>query len=1833
MNKTIIQILKDQISGQTKGHTNISLDNVPVTPAEKKNNVDVPAISNTGVIPSWTHISQQISGSYPIKPNEILDSGSRRFVEELSGQSIVLSSDDMSVGTRHFFGTDIYTANKDAKVSITVASVGGYLGVYSKQSDSSAWSVVYEHPVSLANSIFSKQLNLSVLQHTWTSIAITFVPFATDASFGFTGVWANIGMQRPISVRSYVNSLTAPTWAANPSQQEIDPQTGTYSVLLSWNKSTDENVGGYGVYRESSVSSGIEIDRFVPGTLFSVFSKPKSFRENWFSYFGDIGTLSPSNIIYFLSNTATTHIYDVISNKPNKVHNPIFSNGRTHWGLSANATIKHSTFSKVGNAHVNFDGMLSNGGSIQLFSSYISVSTTENYVVELALTQNLLSKHPFGLGGYGIAASRWLATGGVSSITATRNQVNEYLEVVRGKPDGSFQVENNAFYVSAAASFSLTTAASFIKEDYYKISIHDKDDIELYNTGTLLATYGYKPIIKRFTPSASGTAYIKVTVPGTTSSTDFATLHFKNITLFSSTASMSDTLSLVFLNGAFAACGTPLATISLGQPTNTFSRFTSSLDPLNRYVYDTILGTLRVTATVLPYIPNDCEYLQLRYKAKVNTVSNILPIRREIHFAGLYADPVPNYFPIFATQNVWVKTFSTLYGVIGSTVNLVTYDHLADRPQMSEDGSVIKWLDYDVAIDTKYKYYLDNYDNSSYKNRSPLSAVASLTIADITAPKAPTGYTITPVPGAVSHRWTNPTAQDLAYINCYSDSACLYPIFQLRTSPGSLSKFTETTTTASISVKRVLQAVDIHSNASPTILTTGTLIPEQPTDLSFSIVLLDSSGNPIFPNDNGWYNEPPSITASLLYEGTNALASLFYSARDIVALSYWSAWTVFNGQLTIAASGVWGLRFKAKDVYDNYSSPSDSIIIKYDQDAPEWGLEKSTFWDGPGSTSMPGYNRLSWNDGVPTDSISNVHQYYIRRHIIGTVTADPGFDNSPIGPLGKNTAWFRDTHSTTYGSLFVTDNENEGFYGKKHVKLLSGSGGVINATLLSTNIRVSGGENVFGMVRFALASMDGTTEVKLAIQDSDTRGVLASTTFKNLSLSPTFKFGSVSYTPAGSATLLLSVWATRQNDPGNVSDYLLIDEMLMATNLVLATINRVAAGDFSYTDTDVTSWGRYIYAVVPEDYAGNLGAVSDYKYMRAVANVRDSYRNMLNNSSFERGYFANATLWPENWDDYLLAANNTKLQYAKYGKIVDTEHYHGNQCMLLCGGASGLIVQNNITLLPYVGNDRIYTISVWAKKPDGSSSSLVLGGAVKSTDGNIVSNINSSFSLTNQWVRYTATINQSVPSMQQVSVYMAPDSTGTIYVDAVQFEDNSAGIPSNYYDTTSVTADYIQGALIRGHMIEADTIYTNHLQAGVITAEKMSANSVAASNIQAGSIVASLMAADSVAASNMKANTITTNELNLIGTDIFIRENEDLRIETDVANATLGYGSYCFGTFFLSPNVGYYFCSVAGTPSARLFVGNTSLSFNRSSVSGGFFKPTPLLASTSAPILSVPYPSSPSSYFVVTYRTASGDLCTTSGTIGSGLFSAKTINTPQVIATWFDTNHAEMVYNKNDSSHYLASVKINYAKLGFFQLSPAGTLLNDYTKVFATLLINTALTAMADGTLWCWYTFENSATLNHVQYNTSGQVVGATMELSTHGGLSQASDYLFAHTALPFVTGLTVTHATLNKYIVCYTLRYSNQLFYKVLDNNGAVLVGNNADLELMNNTVNQQAYGGQYQGALHAVGIPNGDVLVYIPAVPKKDPLNSIDYGGKAVYLRRITATINLEELLNRIS
>jgi len=1816
MSKNIIQTIKDQITGQTREHANINLDNVPIVPIDSRTNVDTPEVSVVGVTPNWTHIVQQVSGSYVVSPDELLKSSFRRYVEELSGSSIVVKPPEMTDGTRHFFGTDIYTANKDVQVSLTVASSGGYLGVYSKQSDGSDWSVIYEQPIVQTVTTTNQTIRLAIPQYSWQSIAITFVPYDSDPAVGFTGVWTGVGMQRPTSIRSYTNSLTAPTWAANPMQQELDPQTGKYSVLLSWNKSTNEDIAGYGVYREAVVSSGVTVAAFIPGTLFSATGKPRSFRSNWFAYFGGLGTISPFDTIYFGDPTATLGISDVVLRKPNKIPNPIFSNGNTHWVLSTNATIKNTSFSKVGSAHVNFDGMLASNGSIQLTSGYyISVNPTLNYTIEFGISQNLLSKHPFGLGGYGVSASRWTVSSGVSSITATLDDITEYAEVLRGNTDGYFRVENNAFYVSTLASLTLTTAASFAKEDYYKISIHDKDDTELYNTGTLWASHGYKSFVRRFTPSASGTAYIKVTVPGTTSYTNFATLHFRNISLSaqSTTGSITDLFTLVFLNGFFAACGTPLATINIAQPASRLSRYNFSVAPINRYMYDTVLGTLRATATISPYIPKDCEYLQIKYKTKSLSASEPLPIRREIHFAGMYVGERPDsYFSVFATQSVWVKTTSTLTTTVGSIINFVAYDHLADRPKMESDASVIKWTDYDVVVNEKYKYYLDNYDNSAFVNRSPFSAVASLTIADITAPKAPTGYTIVPVPGAVQHRWTNPTAQDLAYVSGYSDSDCQYKIFELRSSPGSLSNFTETTTTASVSVKRVLRANDIYGNLSPTISVTGTLLPEKPTDLSFTITMKDGSGQPIYPNNNGWYNSS-AIVASLLYEGTNAIASMFSSVRNVGSGGAWSVWGVFDGTTEIYGSGIYGLRYYVKDIYNNNSAPSESFVVKFDDTKPAWGSQKSRFWDGPNCKSFPGYNSLKWNDTVPTDNLSQVYQYHIRKHqIIGTTTADPGFDSSIVGNLTNNVAWSREG-GVSFGTFLIEDNQSVGFYNKKHIKLIAEhASGYVSATLVSSAIKVESGDNVFGMFRFAVASMGGLTNVKLAVRDADTKSVLASMAFKNLSLSPTFQYGQVSYSSGGSATVQLTVTATSLATPPNQNDFMYIDEMLMTVNPVLSTINKVAAGDYFYTDTDVISWGRYLYAVVPEDYAGNLGTISDYKYMRSIANVRDSYRNMLNNSSFERSHFSNATLWPDNWDSYLLGANNTKTQYNKDSQVVTSEQYYGNQCLLLNGGVSGVVFQNNVTLLPYTGDDRLYVISAYAKKPASSSALLVLGGLIKNTDGTTVLNKNTSFNLTNSWVRYTATINQTVASMQQISVYLAGSSVGTIYVDAVQLEDNNDGVASYYYDTTSVTADYIQGALIRGHNIEADSIYTNHLQAGVITAEKLSANSVAASNI--------------------KANTLTTNELSLANADIFLRSHyvsgRSLAAAT-VFNYYSSFGTVRPWSAAVNPTLsGYYTiheCTDSGVDKVALTIWGHYLYSPQSLI-----LPSAIYSKNAGyPKIAVTYPYSTTGTGLIAVRSAGGTIYTAYGTFSKNRHLLNTAAWSGVTEIIADGNfyNTDLVYNGGNFFMNTATTNNVTPTLHLIKLDHQGKNPVVYRKAYAmaSLVLYSSLCKDANGTLLLATAFYSwggvgCATISLSGYNKNGISVIPTVQIGTYNGLSNLDRTLYGG-ARAGVGRVSMQAIKSNKFFLTYTIVGHYIYYYKILDSNLNVLVGQNRDLILF--AWDKDKFGAGAVPKLQGVWTEDNDITYQYSV-------------GATLYsniMQRSTGTVNLQELLNRLT
>jgi len=214
-------------------------------------------------------------------------------------------------------------------------------------------------------------------------------------------------------------------------------------------------------------------------------------------------------------------------------------------------------------------------------------------------------------------------------------------------------------------------------------------------------------------------------------------------------------------------------------------------------------------------------------------------------------------------------------------------------------------------------------------------------------------------------------------------------------------------------------------------------------------------------------------------------------------------------------------------------------------------------------------------------------------------------------------------------------------------------------------------------------------------------------------------------------------------------------------------------------------------------------------------------------------------------------------------------------------------------------------------------------------------------------------------------------------------------------------------------------------------------------------------------------------------------------------------------------------------------------------------------------------------------------------------------------------------------------------RFSMLELSPKGTTLNSYTRITGTQLEGVTAEVMPDGTLWCFYNFDTEGTIQHVKYNTSGEVVAATAFIATYGGSTRKNYEQVGpggSNQWPAVVQTSLCYSTLNKYILTYNITHNNQMFYKVLNSNGSILFGKDRDMTLMNNTISAQDRGGLWQGRFKSERYFDGDVMVHLNSYPKKDEIMGLgsakyDVGGKATYLARSNATINIEDLFNRMS
>jgi hypothetical protein len=597
----------------------------------------------------------------------------------------------------------------------------------------------------------------------------------------------------------------------------------------------------------------------------------------------------------------------------------------------------------------------------------------------------------------------------------------------------------------------------------------------------------------------------------------------------------------------------------------------------------------------------------------------------------------------------------------------------------------------------------------------------------------------------------------------------------------------------------------------------------------------------------------------------------------------------------------------------------------------------------------------------------------------------------------------------------------------------------------------------------------------------------------------------------------------------------------------------------------------------------------------------------------------------------------------------------------LKGTALQFVSQNGVTILPFVGKTRRFVLSFYAKLDPTENGLWGILGCNKNNviDKQKIGFFGSGLSPT-AFTRIAATFDVTVPSITNISVVFGNyDGVSPMYVDAVQLEEKTDGLPPrDYYDTKSVTADYLQGNLIRGHMIEADSIYTNHLQVGSITA--------------------SLLAANSVLASSINANVITIDKLKLTNTAFFGRPHDIMRISPcsiaatvggiTLATATTNEQDYEYAHVF----AGFQRTAALGT---FLVTGMTSLSLTPGSLARQSAHDTGLLGTTYThdyPLICRPYPCATTSRTVLVlfkqgpgYPTGVIDTYYSSrktgakGT-GSATYARYLMNsndsvwtTPAVLATLgssilVSVKHnpvtgSFLIHQGHRSQLYSAIPYISANRSFFTFMTSGGTVTRQIRKVYSNYYGESDFDFCGSGATILFATHKNGvyftgakATIEVFGCQTSNlSVTVPTIYIATYAGLSASAN--LDQAKKPSVVYTNITRIVGNRFLLTYQLTYNPHIFYKILEKIGntvSVIYPKNEDISLYTNSAGyEELPNNSIAGRPRTVKLHGDSVLAYSAAKPKRQSAGSkYPLGGTAVTVSKIAATINFDMLLNRM-
>lgn len=1767
----ILDLIKKQVEDQTKDALNVQLNstNIKAIGAGGKSNNEF--ITQKQIVPQW------IVGKYILQRDA--DDGEytltpQDFIETSS--NVQWSNlDSTTMVERELPAYTNYMAgvqvwsNKTAVIKLGIYTLNGKLNVYTKLDGQESYTLKGETTGS------TKSVQVTIPANTWVSLLFTFYGTTTsDIAFGAN--FNNINAWRHIRV----SAPSVPTWVS-ANYEVIREATAVGRNTLKWNKDQSLHFSGNGVYRKATVDAGITTVAPPLSTLIrTTFGNTDITR--WVTTPVN-ATINAGDQIAFSNGGDLHQVSRVVTTGPVFTNNPIFANGSgtLNWTIDSSFATITDKVAQIGERYMRLNGKF-NTVSHSLVSATVNV-TTSTFLASIRSSQNLLDTSPYNADGYKVNPSRWGSSGLATFASGTIGNIS-VLTVARGATFGSIHTRNyvETCYVSTSATYSFSCSASFIAGERLMFYVK-KLDGTVVHTGTLHGDTNFTPFEHIFKPSASGSVYLSFTFPTRTAAAAFSTFQMGPMFLtqqYNSAASMLEYMKVSFYKSDNSACSTPWyktpISDSSGVSLSSFEIFDK--DPAGEDNYYRL--------------PTDCAKIKLSYTASIDSSTDFY-LDRRIYYMAIATHAKAPMFSAYATPYNLVRLNTNATTDSGTTLYLEQTEHLIDRPRQDTDGNVSTYHDHDIQDNTTYKYYLDAYDASALANRSALSTSISVTSGDTTVPKAPSGYTIIAVNGGIAHSWTNPTANDLKAIRGFTGNGTI--LWEMAASAtGQAAAYNESHTTVE-EVARKLRAVDASGNVSA-YTSTATCTPKPEDNIpSFSVVITDGSGTKVNPKYNGmWYDQ--TVTASWVVTSSNVIASYLYRYKSVENGDVYTSWSSDADGVLALTDEVQGVyQFKVRDIYGNHSNTEEKLVyldltdpdIKSHEDV--WGT----------SVSRVGLNELHWSmatvNDLDTSSFerSGLNETHITRAKIVSEINNYSFDLTNGSTLIN---W--DVYKPATTSINISHNQS--FLGGSSCRMMlattnPGSSIVYHNKL----VRVENGETITADIK-SFPSL--TTNASIFTQIAGTDYTTKAAVLRTVSNASYWQSAKTSWTNSGTATnvrigfgIKKTVLAATMTDGAYFDDaQVYIDSPSFATIAVIPSLQ------VTYSDTDVEPWESYLYKLTFFDNVGRSSTCSVQIMMQPKPDERDEYLNMLDNSSFERTYTTGGgTLMPRNWERVAYTGNAfAKTRDLTKGElsVVAGDAYHGQhyinwRCSNGIAQWNG-IAFNGITALPLdSGEERLYSARVYSRKAVTSGTVDAFSMYLISYNNNneVLNSTNITLTGNDTWTANEATLRVTNPSLAHLGVmfvHVVGPGKGTLQIDAVQLQDTPYLSP--YRDNKSVTADYIQGNLIRGHMIEAESILGD----------------------------------------NIKADTVTTNELNLANANIYIKERDVLPIEVP-STGTFKHINFCLGsTGTLYPgynsvmqNDGYIcvgYCS-------NMFRQDT---FVVSATHNKFINHRygyPLISRSPDHGLMVLFDTSDLAYSSYSSLSVNQDL-----TDITKWTSPQSINAGAAPEDEWYNDQGCVRYDTTNDRFFFCGLGVSGTQMRLTKLTTTGTDLAQYNKIVGTLVGSLDLDISDSGTLAMCYSLGQSSTLHLVAYSTIGNVIVSTVQFSTYGGHDSTNTR-----ERPYIDWSGVSYVGNDEYFLCYSLSRTNYVYYKVVKTDGTILVGDGRDLGLCNTQIAPGYLCGANQIRGRLMRTYSGDVLYYQPGVGEYNyggrDGNSI--GGKAIYFSKSSATINLQDLLNRIT